>query len=99
MKNRAFAILVLVAIAIGCASGVVLQDKISPSANAQNMVSQSNTAGTGNFSECAGVTLWLTPGKDINDGKLPEKTVNVPSGWSVVGGGQGPHGANMIICR
>ncbi|WP_444892856.1 hypothetical protein ACJJIE_21000 [Microbulbifer sp. TRSA001] len=53
------------------------------------------------LNECFAATLWNISGRSLNKGEVPEKTVKVPEGWKVVGGGVG--GARgeafMILCR
>ncbi|WP_444934999.1 hypothetical protein [Microbulbifer sp. JTAC008] len=53
------------------------------------------------LSECFAATLWQVSGRSLNKGEVPEKTVKVPEGWKVVGGGiGGARGeAVMILCR
>ncbi|MGI5861658.1 MAG: hypothetical protein ACOX6T_06325 [Myxococcales bacterium] len=55
------------------------------------------------FNECIAVSLYSTTGRDFNAGGLPDKTVKIPAGWTVVGGtvvGAG-NAANpgVVLCR
>lgn len=85
--------LVIIAFIVGCAaaSTVVPAAVAGPGATA------------GQHTECVGVSLWTTRGKSLNRGDVG-KTVRVPEGWEVVGGGMGlgsdgGGGAGMVICR
>ena len=87
----------LLLLLVGCASGVVLHDQLLSSASAQSFSEPVNQ-----FKECAVVRdVWTIRAKHINKGELPEKTVKVPAGWSVVGAGTGGQYIDhtMLICR
>ena len=103
MKKGSYIIFIFIA-AISFATGVVMKEKIVPDAMAKTV--PENVQPTTQYTECFGATLWLTPGKSLNDGQIPEKTVKIPSGWTVVGGGYGGGGQGytyaepvMILCR
>ncbi|HCF56945.1 MAG TPA: hypothetical protein DFS52_02985 [Myxococcales bacterium] len=55
------------------------------------------------FNECIAVSLYATSGRDFNAGNLPDKTVKIPAGWTVVGGtvvGAGTSTSpGMVLCR
>ncbi len=55
------------------------------------------------FSECVAVSLYATSGRDFSAGSLPDKTVKIPAGWTVVGGTVvGAGGAatpGIVVCR
>jgi len=54
----------------------------------------------GGYYECFAATSYLVQGRSLNNQKAPKKTVKIPPGWTVVGGG-GVHGGNsvLIVCR
>jgi len=96
MRKNSFVTLFVVAIT-SCACGIILKDKIIPDVFAQDVPVISKS--TGHYSECFGASMWLTPGRSLNDGRLPKKTVKVPEGWTVVGGGSSKGKPVMILCR
>jgi hypothetical protein len=53
------------------------------------------------FSECFAATTWAVSGRGLNNGEEPRSMVQVPTGWTVVGGGaRGTASEGMIIlCR
>jgi len=100
MRKNTFVTLLFVA-ATSCVIGIVIKDLILPEAIAQ--AAPTNVQSAGQYSECFGATMWRTSGRSLNNGQLPKKTVKVPEGWSVVGGGYGGSTGGvepvMILCR
>ena len=79
------------------AIGLILS-LLSPITQSQEVTSETRKE---NLTECASVSLWRVSGKSLNKGELPKKTVKVPEGWQVVGGGYDSQYSEpiMIICR
>ncbi|MEZ9330210.1 hypothetical protein AB4152_14385 [Vibrio breoganii] len=71
---------------------------LAPVSLAQEIVTKADEE---KLTECASVSLWRNSGKSINKGNLPDKTVKVPEGWVVVGGGYDSQYSEpiMVICR
>lgn len=57
-------------------------------------------AGTSPYTECFAARTWSEQGSKLASGKLPERRVAVPPGWTPIGGG-GSGGAepHIILCR
>lgn len=51
------------------------------------------------FTECFSASMWVYSGRSINNGENPTKTVKVPLGWSVVGGGSSSGEPVVIMCK
>ena len=102
MKKNTFVTLLFVA-AVSYAIGIVMKDQILQEAMAKTQ--PENYQSAVQYKECFGATLWLTAGRRLNNGYIPEKTVKVPVGWTVVGGGYGPSSISgdaepiMILCK
>lgn len=92
MKINVVALLALMAMIIGCATGVILTDVFAPSALANN--SQS-----GEFRECFSATLWAIKRENLNRGESPYNTTKIPAGWTPVGGGANQNREYVILCR
>jgi hypothetical protein len=82
MQRIVLATLVLASFVVGCVT-------------ASTMVGDANAALAVGEQECVNVSLYLMSGSDLNKGAVPSKTVKVPAGWEVKGGGP----TNMVICR
>jgi len=92
----------ITALAIGCATGVVMRDQMSPNALAQSAVVpvSTNTDSKG-YSECIGIITKAHAAAHFNQGKEVEmgRVAQIPPGWTPLGGG-GIQGAPVIIaCR
>jgi hypothetical protein len=52
-----------------------------------------------NVQECVAVELWTISGKHINKDVMPNRTVKIPEGWTVVGGSGGGDHPTIAMCR
>ena len=67
------------------------------SATAAVLVTRSAAAQAG-FRECFAARLYSVSTNDLNSGSVPT-TARIPSGWTVVGGGQGGTDPAVVLCR
>ena len=90
--NRAPLIFTLCAtFVLGCATASVVSSSMAVAAQPSS---------PGQFAECFGATVYLAKGGNLNAAYVPDKTVLVPTGWTVVGGGSaGPGGPMMVLCH
>jgi len=86
---------------ISCATGVILNNQLSPHAIAQDFSPAQGASGKMQYQECFAVSLWSISGRNLNEGQMPKKTVKIPTGWTPMGGGYdaGAGEGNMILCR
>jgi len=56
-------------------------------------------APSSSYSQCFAVTLYAISGRALNGGGNPRATVNIPAGWTPVGGTQHGDEPAMILCR
>lgn len=70
---------------LGCAAQVATSHAIS--------AAQSDPE-RGIYRECFSATLYITSGRDLNHGEIPD-LVTIPAGWHVAAGGPGA----AVLCR
>ena len=49
--------------------------------------------------ECFAARLYSVSTDDLNGGSMPATTARIPSGWTVIGGGQWAAEPAVILCR
>lgn len=92
----------ITALAIGCATGVILRDQVSPNAVAQQEVAPGSTnADSKNYSECIGIVTKWHAAAHFNKGKGVEidRVAQIPPGWTPIGGGGIQAAPVIIACR
>ena len=94
MKRKWIVAGIVLSLVIGCATGVVIHDQLTPYVYAQEDMASPQ------YKNCMVVQPPEThPTQYLNSGQAPDmsKTVQVPPGWTPIGGGGNVY--RIIMCK